>query len=105
VPVLSRTTHDVATKQANQLGLYDMTGNAAEWCFEWVSGVIVGGSKYYRGGHFDSYYGVNGGDLSLQTGYMWSSSRNNCNKPYFRDDWQFTCQYASCIGFRIARYR
>ena len=28
----SNNTHDVKTKQANELGIYDMTGNVWEWC-------------------------------------------------------------------------
>ena len=28
-------THDVATKQPNELGIYDMSGNVNEWCSDW----------------------------------------------------------------------
>ena len=28
-------THVVATKQPNELGIYDMSGNVSEWCNEW----------------------------------------------------------------------
>jgi len=31
----SSTTHPVATKTANELGIYDMSGNVDEWCNDW----------------------------------------------------------------------
>ena len=36
------TTHEVAKKQANELGIYDMSGNVYEWCSDWYK------SKYNK---------------------------------------------------------
>ena len=56
-----KETHIVGTKQPNELGIYDMSGNVCEWCQDWhggyssssqtnPTGSVTGTSRVYRGG-------------------------------------------------------
>ena len=46
----SSTTHTVGTKAANELGIYDLSGNVWEWCWD----VYSGSYRVARGGSWGS---------------------------------------------------
>ncbi|MGA1980812.1 MAG: SUMF1/EgtB/PvdO family nonheme iron enzyme [Sedimentisphaerales bacterium] len=44
-------TKPVGGKVSNELGLYDMSGNVREWCWEWHENIVLNGpERVWRGG-------------------------------------------------------
>ena len=84
-------SHAVGGKQANEIGVYDMTGNVLEWCFDWL-----GNYNNYRetnptGASLGKYRVLRGGSWFNFPNFCRSALRNWIDQDY----------RLNYIGFRL----
>ena len=85
-------THPVGQKQPNELGLYDMSGNVSEWCWDWHD-------RYSLLGKQTDYRGADSGSDRVHRGGSWIDDFCAVADCRFDAPWE---RYRS-LGFRILR--
>ena len=97
----SDKTHEVGTRAANALGLYDMSGNVWEWCWDWYDDNAAAGDGGVAS--VSDPFGAGGGESRVTRGGCWVYSAWSCITGNRNKD-RPGAGYVN-LGFRLAWYK
>ncbi len=88
----TNTSHEVALKKPNELGLYDMSGNVIEWCKDYFGYYLPEDQTNPNASNVDNNINARGG------GYWHDASDCRVSK---RAGYYPGYGYNDCLGFRL----